>query len=128
VATILVVDDHEDTRELVTYILAEDGHEVLHAENGSEAIAVCRRRSADLVVLDVFMPGLNGIDTITEIRREQHGVKIVAVTAGWSLGRRDPLNLAREAGADATLRKPIDPTVLRRAVGELLAQADSGAA
>ena len=64
----------------------------------------------------------------TEIRREFPGVKIIAVTAGWSLGRRDPLKLAVEAGAAATIRKPIDPVVLRRVVGELIAQLDSGAA
>lgn len=50
------------------------------------------------------------------------------MTAGWSLDRRDPLKPAVEAGAAATIRKPIDPVVLRRVVGELIAQLDSGAA
>jgi len=127
-AIILVVDDHKDSRELLEFILAEDGHEILHADNGNEAVACVREQPTDLVILDIFMPEKNGIETMTEIRREFRDVKIVAVTAGWNLGHRDPLKLAVEAGADATIRKPIDPIALRRIVGELLAQLDSGAA
>lgn len=127
-ATILVVDDHKDSRELLEYILADDGHEILQAENGNEAVARYRARPTDLVILDVFMPEKNGIEAMTEIRQEFPRVKIVAMTAGWNLGRRDPLMLALEAGADATIRKPIDPVALRRAVAALLAQLDSGMA
>lgn len=127
-ATILVVDDHKDSRELLEYILAEDGHEIVHAENGNEAIARYRARPADLVILDVFMPEKNGLDAMAEIRREFPAAKVVVVTAGWNLGRRDPLTLATEAGADATIRKPIDPIGLRRTVETLLPQPGSGAA
>jgi len=127
-ARILVVDDHKDSRELLEYILAEDGHEIVHAENGNEAVTRYRAGPTDLVILDVFMPEKNGLDAMAEIRAEFPAAKIVVVTAGWNLGRRDPLSLALEAGADATIRKPIDPIGLRRAVETLLAQLDSGAA
>ncbi|MBI2970532.1 MAG: response regulator, partial [Gammaproteobacteria bacterium] len=67
-ARILVVDDYADFREVVRLLLERQGHEVLEAEDGIEAVQVCRNSHPDLVILDIFMPGKDGIETLWEIR------------------------------------------------------------
>src|SRR5437660_9064737 len=108
-ARVLVVDDHEDSRDLIAAMLATAGHEALLAADGDEALALLKRESVDLALVDIFLPVKTGIEVIQEIRRDHPGVKIVAVSAGWgptSAPPREPyrdlqvLKRAREVGAE----------------------------
>ena len=105
--SILVADDEKDIRLLLQEWLVTAGHTVVMAGSGREACDAVRRKRFDLVVTDVLMPEGDGIDLITEIRRTQRGVRILAISGG---GRytdgRDYLDLARGLGAHAVVLKP----------------------
>jgi len=119
-AVILIVDDHADSRWVLAHIVGRDRHTVLEAENGTEAIALGRTRQPDLVLLDLFMPEKDGFETLKVLRSELPKSRIIVVSAGWNVGDKDGLRIARELGADVTLRKPVDLEAFRSAVTELL--------
>jgi DNA-binding response OmpR family regulator len=68
-----------------------------------------RSEKPDLVITDIIMPEKEGIQTITEIRREQPDAKIIAVSGGGRVGNTDFLKIARSLGADDAVAKPVDP-------------------
>ena len=122
-AVILIVDDNADSRWILAELVGRDRHDVLEARDGREAIEIYRERRPDLVMLDLYMPEQDGFETLQILRREHPGSRIIAISAGWNKGNKDGLVLARELGADLTIRKPIDIDVVRHAVSELLATA-----
>ena len=122
-AVILIVDDNADSRWILSELVGRDHHQVLEARDGHEAVEVYRARRPDLVMLDLYMPGQDGFETLRILRQEYPASRIIAVSAGWNKGDKDGLTLAREMGADLTIRKPIDMDVVRHAVSELLATA-----
>jgi CheY-like chemotaxis protein len=120
-ARILVVDDHADTRDLLDLILKTEGYEVVLAEDGEVALRRYRERPADVVLMDLFMPRKDGVTTIRELAAEVPGVAIVAMSGDTGSAWHDALAEARVAGAQLTLRKPLEPWVLLRALEGLLA-------
>jgi CheY-like chemotaxis protein len=128
-ARILVVDDEPEIRDLCAVTLRHAGHHVVLADNGQSAIDIHRIKPQDLVLLDMFMPIKDGLETLTALRQTQPPPKIIAVSAGWRVtGRRaandgpprDVLEEATALGADAVLHKPFDPDDLVRTVQTLL--------
>jgi len=128
-ARILVVDDEPEIRDLCAVALREVGHQVVLADNGQSALDIHRIAPQDVVLLDMFMPIKDGLETLTALRQARPAPKIIAVSAGWRVtGRRandapprDVLEEARALGADAIMKKPFDPDDLVRTVQELLA-------
>jgi CheY-like chemotaxis protein len=129
-ARILVVDDEPEIRDLCAVTLREVGHQVVLADNGQSALDIHRIAPQDLVLLDMFMPIKDGLETLAALRQARPAPKIIAVSAGWRVtGRRvandgpprDVLEEARALGADAVLKKPFDPDDLVRTVETLLA-------
>ena len=120
-AVVLVVDDDNDSRWMLRALMARDGHTVIEAADGVEASQLFRAYRPDVALLDLFMPNQDGFQTIRELRRDFPTSRIIAVSAGWSMGKEDSMRRARLLGADLTIRKPIDLDVLRNAVAELLA-------
>jgi CheY-like chemotaxis protein len=120
-ARILVVDDHADTRDLLLTILRTEGYEVAVADDGDVAIASYRERAADIVLMDLYMPRKDGVSATRELAAEFPGVVILAMSGDAGTIWRDALAEARSAGAQLTLRKPIEPWVLLRAIEGLLA-------
>jgi DNA-binding response OmpR family regulator len=112
---VLVVDDDEMIRRLVRAVLEADEFEVAEARDGESALKLAGETQPSVVVLDVMMPGLDGVEVC---RRLDHGqVKVVILTA------RDDPRLeaeARAAGADAFMTKPFSPMELLDLVGELM--------
>jgi CheY-like chemotaxis protein len=128
-ARILVVDDEPEIRDLCAVTLREAGHHVVLADNGQSALDIHRIAPQDVVLLDMFMPIKDGLETLTALRSASPAPKIIAVSAGWRVtGRRhagddaprDVLDEARARGADAVLHKPFDPDDLVRTVQTLL--------
>ena len=119
-ATILVVDDHEDTRDFLEYLLRTEGYDLAMAADGEQAITLYRERPFDVVVLDIFMPRKDGVQTIVELRREFPDAAIIAMSADSTFGRQNALARARDAGALYTIRKPLEPWVLLRAIEGLV--------
>ncbi|HEX3178479.1 MAG TPA: response regulator [Methylomirabilota bacterium] len=111
---VLVVEDHDDTREVLDTLLRTEGYEVSLAVDGVEAIERYRQRPADVVLIDVFMPRKDGIETIRDLRAEFGDPLCIAMSADGDPTRRSALDRAREAGARLALRKPIEPWVLLR--------------
>ena len=120
-AQVLVIDDHPDIRQVVAEILDRAGYGIQTAPDGEAGVDIARHTHPDAVVVDIFMPLKDGIETIRELRRQPHRPKIIAMSAGWSAaGRRlivgphapDVLEDARLAGADAVLTKPISRETL----------------
>jgi CheY-like chemotaxis protein len=118
---VLFVDDDPAVRALVRQMLERVGYEVEVAGDGAAAVSAFRSRPADVVVCDLFMPEMNGIEVMTELAREFMGVRVVAVSGGGFEGRVDLLPAARLLGARAVLKKPFDRDTLVRAVRDALA-------
>jgi DNA-binding response OmpR family regulator len=113
---VLVVDDDEMIRRLVRTVLEADDFEVIEAKDGEQALAMIDDKQPSVVVLDVMMPGLNGVDVCR--RLDHDNVKVIILTA------RDDADLAEEcmqAGADAFLTKPFSSIQLLDLVEDLLA-------
>jgi CheY-like chemotaxis protein len=118
VARILVVDDRADERNLVQEMLVSTGHEVVCASNGREALQQQRANSADLIITDLFMPELDGVETILALRHEFPSVKIVAMSG--NVAGDTMLSVARRLGAVEVLEKPFTLEQLLTAVAKAL--------
>jgi CheY-like chemotaxis protein len=119
-SAILVIDDDASVRDVVGEMLRLEGHEVTIAENGQEAIPLLTRQRFDLVITDLIMPEKEGIETISEIRRTDRRIRILAISGGGRLGPGDYLETARYMGADATLAKPFARQELLATIEALL--------
>jgi two-component system response regulator (stage 0 sporulation protein F) len=114
--TLLVVDDNQSVRESLKFLLLRRGYTVFVAENGPDAIEIANRHSIDGAMVDVNMPGMNGIEVCRALRARAaatgHDITVWMMT-----GARTPevVRLAREAGAIDLLGKPFDlPSLYRR--------------
>lgn len=125
-ARILVIDDDRKLREVVRRALERAGHTVFEADDGRAGIQLYRGQGAELIITDIFMPERDGLETILQLRRENPGVKIVAISGGDQSGSLDLREHAEVLGASRTLRKPFDKAELVKIVGELLGEADPG--
>ena len=123
-ARILVADDNADARDALTLILRGAGHEVVGAADGQEAVELYRARPFDLLILDLLMPRRDGFDTLRLLRSEFPGLRSLVISGAWRVSGRDALAYAREVGATVAMLKPVDPTVVLQAVGELLELSD----
>ncbi|MEX2016393.1 MAG: response regulator [Candidatus Hydrogenedentales bacterium] len=109
--TILVVEDEEVIRELVRYHLAKEGFSVAEAKNGEEALKWLQKNSAVLVVLDLMLPVLSGLDVCKRIKKDPRteNLPVVMVTAK---GEEADIVIGLEFGADDYITKPFSPRVL----------------
>lgn len=118
-AAILIVDDSPSMRRMVSFALSEAGHRVTEAEDGRNALATASREAADLVVSDMNMPGMSGIELVGELRRlpAYRSIPILMLTTETS---DDMKSRARSAGASGWIVKPFDPERLIGIVNRLL--------
>ena len=125
--TVLIVEDNEDNLFTLRQMLAPFSFDIAAASTGRQAIEYCRRQLPDLVIMDVQMPGMSGLQATGAIRALPGGgdVPIVALTAQAMAGDRERI---LEAGFDAYLAKPVPPRELRATVTRLLEMHGSPAA
>jgi CheY-like chemotaxis protein len=127
-ARILVVDDSLTSRSLVVRMLRPDGHALIEASNGREALRRAENSVFDVVITDLFMPDMDGIELIRAMKRRSLGPSIIVLSAADADGPGSLLDAASLFGAVAALQKPAAPPELRRAVREALAaRAGAGA-
>jgi two-component system, response regulator, stage 0 sporulation protein F len=119
-ATILVADDERAIRSLLRRILEAEGHQVIEAGNGREAVDLYRRAPADLVILDILMPEEDGMETTWQLTREFTGANIIAMTGGR--GDSNFLDVVKLLGAHRTMEKPFQIEDMLQAVREELAK------
>ena len=114
VARILIVDDDELDRTVLGTILERAGHETHFATDGEEALREYCDKAIDVIITDLQMPGLHGLELITMLR------DMSAIIAISGTGESQ-LDMAQALGADATLAKPVDPAELLDAVAKVVA-------
>jgi two-component system, OmpR family, alkaline phosphatase synthesis response regulator PhoP len=131
--TILVVEDDENIQQLVGYNLARAGLHVLYADNGEQALALVKREKPDLVLLDVMLPGLDGLEVCKALRRDPRTrtLPIILLTARTE---ENDVIAGLDLGADDYITKPFSPkilvsrikSVLRRGSGQAGEEEESG--
>ena len=120
--SVLIVDDDPQVLRLLRKALSKAGYYVAEASDGRSAMNRIRQCEVDVMVTDLVMPGQEGMETITQLRREFPQVKIVAIS-GAANGRY--LRICELLGANAVLQKPFQPKMLVDAIESLLPPAPS---
>jgi len=113
-ATILIIDDEEPIRALLRTTLEAAGHEVVEAANGRQGLELYRHRQTDLVITDIVMPELNGLDMLLELTREFLHAKVIAISGAGE--EKNVLDVAKLLGARRTFQKPFSMPQLLDAV------------
>src|SRR5688572_14557371 len=104
-ATVLIVDDEQSIVWAFERFLTTMGHRVLTAPTAEQGLAAADREKPDLVIMDVKLPGMNGLDAVEELRKRDPGARVIVITAHGNL---DTAVRATKAGAVEYLTKPID--------------------
>ena len=104
--SVLIVDDNADMRSFVRIVLERAGFEAQVAADGESALDLQRAHPVDVLVTDIFMPERDGIELIHQFKSEFPQVKIIAMSGGGQISKRDYLPLVADIGADRVLRKP----------------------
>ncbi len=123
--TILVAEDRDASRELICTVLTAAGYAVVEASDGREAIERAMDTRADLVILDLYMPHIDGFGVLQRLRAEEsyRDVPIIALTASAMAG---DCERAIESGFTAYITKPVKMADLRKAIGGMLGDEKSG--
>jgi len=118
-ARVLVVDDESTMRQMLRQALERRGHTVDEAADGRQALQRLAEHQADLVITDLVMPEMEGIETIQAVRRKFPGIPIVAISGGGRLEPENYLSMAGQIGANRTFAKPFRLEEILTAVREL---------
>jgi two-component system, chemotaxis family, chemotaxis protein CheY len=119
--SVLVIDDDPVFCTIVEGILAKDGYEVTTAGDAQTGISRFGELNPDLVIVDILMPGKEGMATILELREANPDARILAITGGGNFAAHDVLRIAELLGADNSLKKPFEPVALLATVKRCLA-------
>jgi hypothetical protein len=116
-ARILLADDEAAVRGFLRAVLEQGGYEVIEAADGEQALEQVRAGQVDLLITDLVMPVLEGLETIQALRRDDPGVGVIAISGAFG---SQYLKTAQLLGADAVLSKPVSPELLLSSVAEVL--------
>ena len=124
---ILIVEDNEQNRKLTRDLLQVHGYLTIEAETGEDAVALAATRAPDLVVMDIHLPGMSGLDALAQLRAAPatRALPVVAYTASVMPQDR---NQIMAAGFDAFLSKPIDLDLFLQTIADALERRHSGSA
>ena len=123
---ILVVEDEPDIRKLVHYNLTQDHYKVVEAENGEQALKIIQRDKPSLVILDLMMPGMSGLEVCRVLRGQDETAKLPILMLTAKAGEADRV-LGLELGADDYLAKPFSPRELVARVRAILRRTNGAA-
>ena len=112
---VLVVDDEKNMRTTLADILADEGFEVTTADSGEKAVRICGQRPFDVILMDVRMPGIDGIEAFRRIRQRDRDIRVIMMSA-YSLQYLEE-EVLRE-GAVAFVRKPLDADQVLALIGD----------
>jgi len=113
---ILIVDDEKNMRKTLADILRDEGYQVATAATGEEAVALCSQQDFDVVLMDVRMPGMDGVEAFRRIRRHREGVRVLLMSA---YDVHQLKEAALDEGAIAFLSKPLDVQKVIQLIGEV---------
>ena len=125
-STILIVEDNPRNMKLVRDVLQVKGHATLEATTAEDGVEIARRERPDLVLMDIQLPGMNGIEALAQLRADPStaGIPVIAVTASVM---QDDRKLITEAGFDGYIGKPINLAEFLQTVSAQLARGPRGA-
>lgn len=121
--TILVVDDEQNVRQLICKVLEKEGFTVLTACNGSEGLEIFHKNSIDLIISDIKMPEMSGIEFLHKVKEEEPGIGFILITA---FATTETAIDAIRSGAQDYITKPFDLKEIVTTVRKILLTADSG--
>lgn len=107
-ARILVIDDDAAVRRVVARLLEVEGHTVIQAENGRVALQRYANEPTDLVISDIYMPEMDGIEFLTRLRENFPDARLVAMSGGGAIAAHHMLKAAKALGAVGVIQKPFD--------------------
>ncbi|MEO5863955.1 MAG: response regulator [Nitrospiraceae bacterium] len=119
-ATILIIDDEASIRNLLKEVLEKAGHRVLEARDGQEGLTLYQQNKVNLVLMDILMPGTDGLEATLQLTREYLDAKVIAMTGAH--GDKNFLDVAKLFGARRVFEKPFDLDALVHAINEELAK------
>jgi CheY-like chemotaxis protein len=123
-ARILIVDDDSAVQATIRLLLERAGHSVVVASDGRKGLAIFETGDFDLLLLDIFMPGMDGIETMRLIHQQQPLIPIIVISGNPILAESGPgpdfLYMATKLGAVSSLQKPFKPSALLAAVASCL--------
>lgn len=120
-ATILIIDDDESILRPLRRILESQGHDVVEATDGGTALRRFAGHPTDLVVTDIFMPEMDGIEFIMRVKEAFPEARVIAMSGGGRLPMENVLGAAEKLGAEAVLEKPFTVDEVLAAVDRALA-------
>ncbi|EGL82891.1 response regulator receiver protein [Caldalkalibacillus thermarum TA2.A1] len=116
-AKILIVDDQYGIRMLLSEVFQSEGYLTFEAANGQQALEITRKERPNLVLLDMKIPGMNGLDILKHLKEYDSTIQVIMMTA---YGELDMIKEAMQLGALTHFAKPFDIDELRKKVGEYL--------
>ena len=119
---ILIMEDDDGFREMLREMLEIAGYDVVEATDGEVGMEMYRKEPTDLIIIDIFMPWKDGLETIMELRRNYPDVKIIAISGGGRRGDFQYLDHAKDFGAQRSFTKPFERQEMLDAIEELLGQ------
>ncbi|MCK5541826.1 MAG: response regulator [Desulfobacterales bacterium] len=118
-ARVLIIDDEENILKMLSMALEREGHKVTTASNGKEGIKLYKETLADVIITDIVMPEMEGLEAIKKLRNEFKDIKIIALSGGGFVNPKEYLKLAKHFGAQYTFTKPANLKELLSAIEEL---------
>ena len=118
--SVLIVDDEPGMREMVKQLLLNEGYHVLEASNGKHAMEFLKNESPELVITDIIMEEMDGVEIILEIRENYPDIKIIAMSGGSKISSEDYLESTSDLGADRIFNKPFALSDMLNAIKELI--------
>jgi two-component system alkaline phosphatase synthesis response regulator PhoP len=116
---ILIADDNENIRDALTYLLEDEGYELLLAKDGADTLRKVRERKPDILFLDIMMPEINGYDVCRTIKNDPDlkSIYVIMLTAKGQVAEQER---GKEVGADEYIVKPFSPMEILARVKSLL--------
>ena len=121
-ASILLIDDDDTLRTLTAEVLRQAGHTVSEAPDGKTGLKLYHAGRHDLIITDIVMPDMDGLELIMSLRQTTPRPRIIAISGDSQLSTPLYLPLARRLGVQRTLAKPVRPEMLLQTVAEMLAE------
>jgi DNA-binding NtrC family response regulator len=122
IRSILIIDDDAALADSLKKLLLRNSYAVHTAANGKIGLKFLAVEQVDLVITDIFMEEMEGLETILAMKRQYPDIRTIAMSGGAQIVGRDCLDMAQVLGADKILRKPVDIHTLLETIGELTYQ------